>query len=351
VTDANALHASGLLDPLFYGRQAGRAFVSAEDALAHYDAEGWRRGLAPSPLFDTRFYLRRNPDIRDAGMNPLRHYWEAGRREGRKPRIGRTPLAERPVAPSPLVWDELARSVRREPDDTPDSVDVVVPVYRGRQDTLACLASVLRSTNRTPFHLVVIDDAGPEKELAAELEALAARGLLTLLQNATNLGFVETANRGFALSRERDVVLLNSDTVVYGDWLDRLRAHAGERVASVTPLSNNATVLSYPYAPGNNNQQLELPDVELDGLFAEANRGRSADLPTGVGFCFYVPRAARERAGRLRSRVQSRLRRRERLLHASGEGRLAQPGGVGHFRSPHGRDLLLGHDRAQGGRG
>ncbi|WP_238294400.1 hypothetical protein, partial [Methylobacterium longum] len=65
----------------------------------------------------------------------------------------------------------------------------------------------------------------------------------------------------------RAVVLLNSDAQVFGDWLDRLVAHAepqaapraephagsaapqdGARppVASVTPLSNNATICSYP---------------------------------------------------------------------------------------------------------
>ena len=39
----------------------------------------------------------------------------------------------------------------------------------------------------------------------------------------------------------RDVVLLNADTEVYNNWLDRLRAQAQKpRVGSVTPFSNNA---------------------------------------------------------------------------------------------------------------
>jgi hypothetical protein len=38
-----------------------------------------------SGLFDAAFYLRRYPDVRKAGINPLRHYLRHGAAEGRKP--------------------------------------------------------------------------------------------------------------------------------------------------------------------------------------------------------------------------------------------------------------------------
>jgi GT2 family glycosyltransferase len=41
-----------------------------------------------------------------------------------------------------------------------------------------------------------------------------------------NLGFVATVNRGMALSQDNDVLLLNSDTEVANDWLDRLQRAA-----------------------------------------------------------------------------------------------------------------------------
>jgi GT2 family glycosyltransferase len=52
------------------------------------------------------------------------------------------------------------------------------------------------------------------------------------------------------LHPERDVVLLNSDTVVANDWLDRLLACADleSRIGTVTPFSNNATICSFPGA-------------------------------------------------------------------------------------------------------
>jgi O-antigen biosynthesis protein len=171
-------------------------------------------------------------------------------------------------------------------------VDVVVPVYGARATTLRCIASVLGATVRTPYELVVVDDDGPDPELAAALDALAGSGRLTLVRNERNLGFVRSANQGMRLHPGRDVVLLNSDAEVFGDWLDRLRAAAArDRVATVTPFSNNGEICSYPRFMTNNRDALELSDAELDALAAETNRGAILQLPTAVGFCMYVTRA------------------------------------------------------------
>jgi GT2 family glycosyltransferase len=194
----------------------------------------------------------------------------------------------RPKAPPASAWDALARG--RPLQSAPPVVDVIVPAYRGFDDTLACIHSVLASHNTTPYALVVIDDASPEPELVGALEEIAAAGLIDLVRNATNQGFVRSVNAGMALHRERDVILLNADTVVHGDWIDRLRAHrlAQNTVGTITPWSNNATLLSYPVAFANNDTDLEF--AALDRLAATALAGETHDLPTGVGFCLYVSR-------------------------------------------------------------
>lgn len=178
-------------------------------------------------------------------------------------------------------------------------IDVIIPVYKGLQQTRRCIESVLGNPQRAPFEIVVVDDLSPDPEIVIHLCALAARGQITLLRNETNLGFVHSANRGMSLHPDRDVVLLNSDTEVANDWLDRLRrcAHAQPDVGTVTPFSNNATICSYPFEgwPGGIPGTLGL--AALDRLFAKANAGRSVDLPTAVGFCMYIRRACLEQLG------------------------------------------------------
>ncbi|MDB5850716.1 MAG: glycosyl transferase family 2 [Rhodoferax sp.] len=172
-------------------------------------------------------------------------------------------------------------------------VDVIVPVYRGLGDTQRCIRSVLAHAQKTPWRLIVINDCSPEPEVSAWLrETAAADPRITLLENALNLGFVATVNRGMQLNDGHDVVLLNSDAEVANDWLDRLvgAAYTNGRVATVTPFSNNATICSYPrFCEAN-----ELPDgqdtASLDKLFSAANRGEVVDVPTGIGFCMFIRR-------------------------------------------------------------
>jgi GT2 family glycosyltransferase len=185
------------------------------------------------------------------------------------------------------------------PRRAPPSVDVIVPVYRGLAETLACLESVLASGDSIARRIVVIDDASPEPELSAALRALAAEGRITYVRNEENLGFVATANRGLALNAQDDVVLLNSDTVVPPRFLDRLyrAAYADAAVATATPLSNNATICSLPRPPGSEGLPYGLDLAAIDALVQAANAGLVRDIPTAHGFCMFIRRAALDDVG------------------------------------------------------
>tara|TARA_R110002049_G_scaffold36185_5_gene115812 strand:+ start:3290 stop:4498 length:1209 start_codon:yes stop_codon:yes gene_type:complete len=180
-------------------------------------------------------------------------------------------------------------------------VDIIIPVYKGLDVTQACLRSVLATVSRTPFRMVVVDDCSPDPHLSAWLDELAANETVELLRNERNMGFVASVNRGVALHPERDVVILNSDTEVCGNWLDRIVgcARAQPGAATVTPFSNNASICSYP-VPCEENALPEGWSLEaLDAAFARANAGRHADLPTGVGFCMFIRRACWDAIGGL----------------------------------------------------
>ncbi|HEX8741086.1 MAG TPA: glycosyltransferase [Casimicrobiaceae bacterium] len=178
-------------------------------------------------------------------------------------------------------------------------IDVVVPVYRGEAATRRCLESVLAASQRTPLELVVVDDASPEPAIPAWLDLLHAARRITLLRNAGNAGFVRSVNRAIALHPERDVVLLNSDTEVANDWLDRLAACVARdsAIATATPFSNHATICSYPFNGWTGGVPGTLGLAALDRLFASVNGGQSASIPTGVGFCLYLRRACLDALG------------------------------------------------------
>ncbi|WP_051302558.1 glycosyltransferase [Sedimenticola selenatireducens] len=178
-------------------------------------------------------------------------------------------------------------------------VDVIIPVYRDLAVTRRCIESVLNTSADRRGEVVVVDDASPDDGLSGWCERLSASGRVTLLRNDRNQGFVASVNRAMRHCAGHDVVLLNSDTEVANDWLQRLAdtAYAAPDIASVTPFSNNATICSYPYPewPGGLPGALSLQ--ALDNCFAQANAGAFVDIPTAVGFCMYIRRAALDQVG------------------------------------------------------
>jgi GT2 family glycosyltransferase len=101
------------------------------------------------------------------------------------------------------------------------------------------------------------------------------------------------------LHPERDVLLLNSDTEVAGDWLDRIASCAARdpRAGTVTPFSNNATICSYPRFAQSNPLPEGLSAARLDAAFARANAGRAIEIPTAVGFCMFISRRCLDEVG------------------------------------------------------
>ncbi len=196
-------------------------------------------------------------------------------------------------SPLPAATPDALPPSRPELVRTPDAAlptDIIIPVHRGLRETLACIHSVL-ATIAAPDRVVAINDASPEPALAAALARLAEDGRIILLHTQPGArGFPAAVNTGLRAAAGRHAVLLNSDTLVAPFWLDRLRdaACSAPDIGTATPLSNEASIFSYPDAAGGN----PAPDLEatqdLAALAAEANAGRLVDVPTAHGFCMFL---------------------------------------------------------------
>lgn len=74
---------SALFDVEWYLRRNPDVAAAGVDPVMHYLMFGAREGREPSPVFCGALYLWANPDVAKAGVNPLIHYLCCGRREGR----------------------------------------------------------------------------------------------------------------------------------------------------------------------------------------------------------------------------------------------------------------------------
>ena len=312
---------TGFFDAEWYLTRYPDVATCGLEPVAHFLQWGAAEGRDPNRWFDSRRYLQRYPDVAAAGSPPLLHYMVTGAAELRNPhpRFDAAWYADQhpEAAGNPLLHHVLfgqARGWPTEPvvniaDYLPSAaapftcpadvqVDVVVPAYRGLDETRRCLESVLADPDRPDGRVIVVDDHSPEADLSAWLDTLAAAGRITVLRNRRNLGFVASANRGIEAAGRHDVALLNSDTEVPAGWLRRLaaQAYAAPQVASASPFSNNATICGYP-----SNEARPLPlglDLAtIDTACRAVNAGRSVAVPTTVGSCMYIRRAALDAVG------------------------------------------------------
>lgn len=175
---------------------------------------------------------------------------------------------------------------------TPNSIDVIVPVYNQFGVVKRCIDLVIEFAPLNRFDITVVDDASSDLDVRNYLNAMAKAGAVTLFRNKSNIGFTSTVNFGMKLHPDRDVLLLNSDTVVHGSWLERLRAaaYSDPKVATVNPLTNASHISSYPFRDSNDGVVLEVNDDVLDDLAAETNAGKYVNVHTTVGFCMFIKR-------------------------------------------------------------
>ena len=122
--------------------------------------------------------------------------------------------------PAPLAIDPRLFAPPA-PAPVPRGVTLVMPVHGNVALVRAALDRVAAHTE-IPWRMVLVDDASPDAETRPFLRDWAARYGAHLIENAVNMGFVGSVNRGLeqALTWPDPVVLLNSDALLPEDLKD-----------------------------------------------------------------------------------------------------------------------------------
>ena len=98
-------------------------------------------------------------------------------------------------------------------------VSILVVSYNTRAMTLECLASVFAETRHCEFEVLVVDNLSSDGSCGAIREAFPN---VVLVEPGENLGFAKANNLAGKQARGRYILLLNPDTVVLDQAIDRL---------------------------------------------------------------------------------------------------------------------------------
>jgi GT2 family glycosyltransferase len=103
----------------------------------------------------------------------------------------------------------------------PLNIAVIIVNYNAGEQLRACVESVLLQTLQ-PRRIIVVDNASSDTSMAFLSDA---NSLITVVNNADNLGFAVANNQAAQMANDCQwLALLNPDAVAHADWLAQLAA-------------------------------------------------------------------------------------------------------------------------------
>lgn len=109
---------------------------------------------------------------------------------------------------------------------------VIIPNFNGMKYLPACIESLKAQTSRA-FGILIVDNASTD----GSREWIEGKGL-SCIKNEENLGFAGGVNIGIRSCSTEYVILLNNDTRVYPDYVEKLigAIERSDRIFSVSPM-------------------------------------------------------------------------------------------------------------------
>jgi O-antigen biosynthesis protein len=189
-------------------------------------------------------------------------------------------------------------------------IDIILPIFNGFEYLVKCVDSIINNSDK-PFNLYLLNDSSTDSRVSNYLEQLKNRyhsgefrdsylKSLIVINNKFNKGFVKNVNQGFELiaNNKNNIVIINSDVEVPKNWLSRITHpfEIYERIASVTPMSNSATILSIPNKSSDNPIPFGFDINKMDSI-CQSISYPLVKIPTGIGFCMAINKKALNEIG------------------------------------------------------
>ncbi len=175
---------------------------------------------------------------------------------------------------------------------------IIIISYNSLHETTApCLESIFAAGAGEDFEVIVVDNGSSDSTVSWLKELKDREPRLKCIFNEHNRGFAGGNNDGIQAAAGEFLILLNSDCIVSGDWMNGLTdplAH-DKGIGAIGPVSNMVGNEQKIFTSGTT-----LEEVQREGIsWASRSRGGSFETERLVFFCVALRRDAFDRVGPL----------------------------------------------------
>lgn len=152
---------------------------------------------------------------------------------------------------SRILVKEITAALPFNKKDEKPLISIVILVHNQIHLTKLCLNSIYKSRGNIKFEILVIDNGSTDGTPRFLAKQHRNNENLRVITNKKNRGFTKGINQGLRYVRGDYIVLLNNDTIVYENWIDKLLAcmQSDTRIGAVCPVldySINGDGISLP---------------------------------------------------------------------------------------------------------
>ena len=217
--------------PRYYLKKNRDVMNAGVDPWIHYQKHGWREGRNPSPLFSTEFYVKQTGFIPDVYKDPFTHYLLVGRMQGYRPH--------------PLFSDVEVKNLH---------VGIVTVAFDCSDIAMLTVRGVANAKVDLQVTYFMIDGGSKEfekqklRDYCANLKS--EKLTIQFIDLPKNLGFAGNNNVGISKALENGcthICLLNPDVVVSDFWLERMISYGEPFVSPVSNSVGNEQTVPYDY--------------------------------------------------------------------------------------------------------
>lgn len=202
--------------------------------LLHYLTRGWKESLSPSEFFDETFYEEQCPGLRDLGFIPIVHYLLNGWRENKRPHRDFFPdlfsqLAELSLDTEPFSFfvsylrrrNDLAERCVQSATLVPKDIKLSIVILNLEKwmITSQCLYFLDNNTDLSNAEVILVDNGSSPSNFSKLVEYCSEAVIMRL---PSNHGFGEGNNIGVERASGEYLCFLNNDVFVTPGWLPPL---------------------------------------------------------------------------------------------------------------------------------
>lgn len=168
-------------------------------------------------------------------------------------------------------------------------ISIIIPVFNAYKFSSKCIDSIIKNTS-LKYEIIVVDNGSTDQTC----KEFSNNNRVNYIKNSENLGFSKAVNIGIKNSKGKFCVILNNDTLVSYNWLNKLKKcyENSENPGIISPVSNNAGIYQ---SVEKNTKDNEYKDISLK-IFKEFKYETQISKALS-GFCMFFKKSLIDEIG------------------------------------------------------